>query len=84
MLKEVSIVNILKDLRVLKAVVKESKTEHEWKLLNDDCALMAYSDLDSEPSSAAQSNNAPERLASLDGSFQSIDLSELSSQQNNS
>ena len=53
--QEISIVNILKQLRVLKAIAKEGKTDHEWRLLNHEHALMAYSELDSD----AQANPHP-------------------------
>ena len=47
-LKEISIVNILKQLRVLKAAAKQSMSKHDWKLLNNNHAMMAYSELDSD------------------------------------
>ena len=47
-LKEISIANILKQIRVLKGAVKGERTVDEWKNLKMSHALMAYSDLDSE------------------------------------
>ena len=48
MLKEMSIVNILKQLRVLKGAIKYEKSIQEWKNLKLSYAMMAYSDLESE------------------------------------
>ena len=49
-LDEVSIVKILKQLRVLQAVARQDKTQTEWKRLNKLHAEIEYSDLDSDSS----------------------------------
>ena len=49
-LTEVSITHIVKQLRVLSAAVRQTKTSKEWQeLIHQECVL-AYSDLDSSPS----------------------------------
>ena len=83
MLKEISIVKILKQLRVLKAAAKQSMSKHEWKLLNNNHAMMAYSELDSdtETGNAAKAEPKPEakdshvRQGSDCSSFYSVELS---------
>ena len=47
-LTEVSISNIIKQLRVLKAATKQTLSAKDWKLLKHRYELKAYSDLESE------------------------------------
>lgn len=68
-MQEVSIVNILKQLRVLKAAVKSSLPKHEWKMLNDSYALMAYSDLDSDSKAVSKFRKVGSDAAQLSESI---------------
>ena len=45
---ETSITHIIKQLRVLSAAVRETKTASEWHTLLKENTVMAYSELDSE------------------------------------
>ena len=45
---EASISHIIKQLRVLTAAVRETKTAPEWRALLRENEVMAYSELDSE------------------------------------
>lgn len=75
-LQEISIVNILKQLRVLQAAAKQGRSEHEWQLLNDDNAMKAYSDLDSDKIEAIPDKIGDvENKSSESYSFISVDLS---------
>ena len=47
-LKELQVSHIIKQLRVLKAVVRKDKTAKQWALLKKQYSYIAYSDLDSE------------------------------------
>ena len=73
----------MKQLRILKAAAKQSMSKHEWKLLNNDHAMMAYSELDSdtETGNAVEEKLKHEAKDSFMGqgsdcsSFYSVDLS---------
>ena len=51
-LTEATITHITKQLRVLSAAVRETKSQQEWKRLRDQYQVMAYSELDSAKSSS--------------------------------
>ena len=56
---ETSISKILKELRVLKAVAQQGKTEQDWKQFVKRHQLVAYSDLEKN-----QGSNLPKVLSS--------------------
>jgi len=47
-LKETSISHIIKQLRVLNAACKSTRTAEEWEALEKENKLMAYSDLETD------------------------------------
>ena len=51
-MKEISIVNILKQLRVVGAMIKQEKTKADLERLKRTFELMAYSDLESDEDTA--------------------------------
>ena len=78
MLKEVSIVNILKQLRVLYAAVKQNKTEQEWRELYETYSLAAYSDFDSDADVENSSLEPFDYVSHGERSFSSVSLSQAS------
>jgi len=73
-------VNILKQLRVLQAAVKQEKTVQEWQTLVETYALTAYSDLetDDDLNIISHQNTIKVGVMSPNSSFSSVSLSALS------
>ena len=57
-LHETSVSYIIQQLRVLNAACKETRTDEEWKKLQDTHSLIAFEDLNSEVDEAEVNNYA--------------------------